>query len=557
MTADHSKQANLWVIEEQKTAKIFLVLGFVALIHFIGIYCAWIIIKIIFWTRWALYHPEQEFNWFGWDTVGVLAIALLVTALHWYLTSQNAVRRILALLRARAPDPRDKYHHVFENIVGEIESAAGGVRVERYVLPTGAMNAFALADPQGRKVIGVTEGLISRLDRAETQSVVAHEMAHIISGDCLFITLTTALFGIYGEALNQVTKINRGTVEVDGRQKNPATFFLFSIPILLILYVVENLGQLLNLFISREREYRADAAAVKYTREPLSLARALFKIGGHWRGAGLEGENLANIFILSPELKPMEERDGFIANLFSTHPPLSRRLEVILNMAHADMAIISGSLKETSAIVPDPGGVAAEPRFFVEQASGWTGPFTILQLQTVDGINPETKLRTANTDTYLTAAELPGLDYFFKVRTEPVWKIRRLCPVCRQWLVVEEYEGLVILRCAFCGGVLIENEKLPRIFTRREKSFTESIRRTAELLRQDLIRRRKGFKILISTLHPFPCPRCGKTMARKFFSYAYHVEVDECWNCGVTWFDQDELEILQYLIENDKDKDIR
>jgi Zn-finger nucleic acid-binding protein len=165
-------------------------------------------------------------------------------------------------------------------------------------------------------------------------------------------------------------------------------------------------------------------------------------------------------------------------------------------------------------------------------------------------------LRIENTDTYLTAAELPGLDYFFKVREEPVWKIRRLCPVCRQWLVIQEYEGLIVLNCAFCRGVLVENDKLPRIFTRREQPFTESVQRTAELLRQDLSRRRKGFNIIIPTLHPFPCPRCGKPLTRKFFSYAYHVEVDECRACKVTWFDQDELEILQYLIEQDRENNL-
>lgn len=548
------KTTNIWKIEEQKTTKIYFVLAFVALIHFVGIYLVWMIIKLSFWTRWALYHPERGFGWFGWDTLVVFAFALLLTAFHWQMTSRKAVGRILALLRARTPDKRDRYHYIFENIVDEIESAAGGASVERYVLPTGAMNAFALADPQGRKVIGVTEGLISRLDRAEIQSVVAHEMAHIMSGDCLFITLTTALFGIYGEALNQVAMLDRDVDTADGRRRNPATGLLLSIPIFMVLFILENLNLLLNLFISREREYRADAAAVKYNREPLSLARALFKIGGHWRGAGLEGESLANIFILSPDLKLLDERDGFIANLFSTHPPLSRRLEVILNVGHADRSAITGGRKERSPVIPDPQRLAPDPRFLVELAAGWIGPFTIRQLQTVDGLLPDTKLRVENSETIMTAIDLPGLDYFFKVRDEPVWKIRRLCPVCRQWLVVEDYEGLIILRCAFCDGILIENDKLPRIFTRKEKPYTDSIRRTAELLRQDQKRKRKGFNILIDALHPFSCPRCGKPMIRKFFSYAYHVEVDECRNCGVTWFDPDELEILQCLIESEEEE---
>src|SRR5512136_199020 len=98
MKIDRPNQANIWEIEKEKTTRIFLVLGFVALIHFVGIYIAWIIIKIIFSTRWAIYYPDRGFSWFGWDTLGVFVIAVAVTAGHWYLTSRNAVRRILSLL---------------------------------------------------------------------------------------------------------------------------------------------------------------------------------------------------------------------------------------------------------------------------------------------------------------------------------------------------------------------------------------------------------------------------------------------------------------------------
>lgn len=131
--------------------------------------------------------------------------------------------------------------------------------------------------------------------------------------------------------------------------------------------------------------------------------------------------------------------------------------------------------------------------------------------------------------------------------------MRRLCPVCREWLIVQEYEGLWVWRCAFCNGMLAEQNKLPRIFAREEKGFTEDIQRIATLLREDAKRKKPDFKLLLDTSQLRPCPKCGQPMIRKFYSYAYHVEIDKCKMCQLIWFDADELEILQCLIEMERD----
>lgn len=542
-----TKTVNIWSIEKEKTIRIYWLLVLLALIHFIGIWLIWLVVKAIIYLRLAVDNPRLAFRLFGWDTLWVMLIAAAVTALHWYVTNQRAVSRILELLRAQAPDKQDKYHRSFENIIDEIETAAGGIRVERYILPTGALNAFAVADLKGRMAIGVTEGLVSRLRRPEIQSVAAHEMAHIISGDCQFITMTTALFGLYEEALSQVSRINYGVTAGETTRRNLMSYVLISAPVLVIIFILENLSQFLNLVISRQREYRADAAAARYTRDPLSLASALYKIANCWHGAGLEGERLANIFILSPELKNLEERDGLLANLFSTHPPVNRRIEILLDLAHADLTALPELIGTRSDIIPDQ-PVVSEPRFFIEKDQIWSGPYTLRQLFTIEELKPQSRIRLENTETSMNAADLPGLGDFFKIREQPIWKIRRLCPRCHQWLVVEDYEGLVLLACAFCRGVLVDADKLPRIFARTDRPFPESVQRTAEIIWRESQRRRR-FSLLINTNRPFPCPRCGKPMNRKFYSFAYHVVVDECQSCRSIWFDENELEILQCLIE--------
>ncbi len=561
-----SGSKTFWDIEKEKTWRIYILFGFLLLLYFVPIFIVWAVIKFIFYVKVFLKDAHTPFMVFGYDTWIVLFVAGIITYVHWYYSNAQVVNKIIHLLGAKPPDKRDKYHYVFQNIVDEIETAAGGLKVERYVLPTGAMNAFALADLAGRKVVGVTEGLISRLSRGELQSVVAHEMAHIVSNDCLETTITCSLFCVYSEALEQYNRaLTRPMVHplsstpwdgIESRVHDDAMGFSFSflsLPVLIILFITDVLGQLVKMFMSREREYRADASAVKLTRDPLSLATALYKIGTHWRGAGYGGEHLSPIFILSPKLNRLSEQEDIYATLFSTHPPLARRLQIILGIAHSDFDQIVEHLQRKREIKTEPETKEPAIKFLAEHHEKWLGPFTLLQLQSCDWLIPETKLKMTGSDEIISANDVPALNHYFRIRNEPLWQIKRLCPICRQWLIVQEYEGLQLWRCAFCNGLLAEQDKLPRIFARKEKGFSEYVQHAATLLREGAKKKRPQLKLLLDTAHPRHCPRCGKSMRRKLYSYAFHVEIDECRTCRLIWFDADELEILQCLMEMEEE----
>ena len=544
-----------WDIEKEKTWRIYALFAFLLLLYLITVFITWLMIRSLIYLRLAMYNINTPFRIITSDTWIILVIATIAAVIHWYYSNTKVVDRILSLLGAKTPDKYDKYHHIFQNVVDEIETSAGGLKVERYILPNGAMNAFALADLSGSKVIGITEGLLSRLSRDELQSVVAHEMVHIVSHDCLQTTMACSLFSIYSEALSQLGRVlsRAGTSSssffAGTRSSNTLAYAIFTIPILFVLFVMDIMSQFLNMFISREREYRADASAVKLTRNPISLASALYKIGTHWRGAGYGGERLSPIFIMSPQFNQLDENEGLVATLFSTHPPLAKRLQIILNLAHADLAQITEHLQKNEKIKTETEIRKTEIKFIAEHDNKWSGPFTVVQLMTLEWLAPETKLRLEGNDEIIKANGIPFLTAFFQKRDEPIWKIRRLCPICRQWMIVQEYEGLHIWQCAFCNGTLIEQDKLPRIFVRKEKGFTENVQRLATVLSQDAEKKHPEFKLLLDTSHPKPCPKCGKPMTRKFYSYAYHVEIDECSLCKLVWFDATELEILQCLIE--------
>jgi hypothetical protein len=95
----------------------------------------------------------------------------------------------------------------------------------------------------------------------------------------------------------------------------------------------------------------------------------------------------------------------------------------------------------------------------------------------------------------------------------------------------------------------VDRDALPRIIVRREKGFTEHVVHLAEVLGRDSAAKHPGMKLLLDTACPRLCAKCGRPMVHRLYSYAYHIEIDECQRCNMIWFDPEELEVLQCLIE--------
>jgi len=127
------------------------------------------------------------------------------------------------------------------------------------------------------------------------------------------------------------------------------------------------------------------------------------------------------------------------------------------------------------------------------------------------------------------------------------------CPSCKQPLYKVSYEKTSVYQCNFCRGVLIDSTKIPRIIARREKECTERIKSLAKAVTADnqkkfILKKLKKIEAKIKSLTS--CPKCHNPMMRKFYSLAYLIEIDRCSLCNLTWFDADELEMLQCIIEN-------
>jgi len=117
--------------------------------------------------------------------------------------------------------------------------------------------------------------------------------------------------------------------------------------------------------------------------------------------------------------------------------------------------------------------------------------------------------------------------------------------------VIENYEGFRVYHCIFCEGYLVDENKLPRAIIREEKGFDQRIAKLAALAQKDgLTKLKLHTEQRAATL--FKCPKCGGSLVKGFYTLAYLVEVDRCLSCNIIWFDKDEFEMVQYMIEDKK-----
>jgi heat shock protein HtpX len=474
----------------------------------------------------------------------VIAVSLLVASMHFYFSAFGAISFLKKNLCASKPDLEDGIHKRLKNIIDEVHVATGNKRkIDCMVIPSLAMNALAVDNFRGNAVIAVTEGLISRLTRPQLEAVVAHEAYHILSGDCLEATVAASLFGIPASI-------------IEGSQNLSEHGMIH--PLLIPTWILLKFSQMFNMFISREREYRADAGAVKMNRNPVALAEALHKTSRGWRGAGFLGSGLEMLCIINPKASELDESEGWLSDLFSTHPPIRKRVGVLLRMARASLLqFYSRADAEKKAAISEP-AKTPEPLYYAfNEEQEWQGPFNLAGLSALPWLTPLTWVGTAPDEEIERASENPIMNAIFikrlintKLKTADL-----TCPNCKQALIEIPYERTQIYQCNFCKGTLVENNKIPRIIVRDEEPCPERIKQLSSAVinekQKRMAMKRLNSKEQPKTSIPFKnCPKCKKPMMRRFYSLVYLIEVDMCSFCGITWFDKDELEMLQCMVEN-------
>lgn len=235
---------------------------------------------------------------------------------------------VLFTMGARPADKKNyfDYYTVTENL----SIAAGLPMPKLYVIDDPSPNAFATGRDPKHAVVGATTGLLQKLDRAELEGVIAHELSHVKNYDILLSTIVAVLVGTIALVSDWMMRsfwwggFNR---DEDRRDRNPIVFLF----VIIALILGPIIATLIQLAISRRREFLADASGALLTRYPEGLARALEKISADPVPMRHAASSTAHLFISNP-FKKGQRGLSVIATLFSTHPPVQERIKVLRSM---------------------------------------------------------------------------------------------------------------------------------------------------------------------------------------------------------------------------------
>lgn len=234
-------------------------------------------------------------------------------------------------------EPGSHEEKMLVNVVEEMAIASGLPKPKIWLVSDQDPNAFATGVEESEAHVAVTEGLLKSLNRDELQSVVAHEMAHIRNHDVKLMTLLAALVGIMGIVSDGAWRFMGFGGRASGRSRGKGggnalaavVFVLWIVSVLL----APLLSRMLALAVSRKREYLADATAAQFTRNPAALASALDKIESAANPTKAIKRGSAHLCIADPLGRRLTHKEGFVATLLATHPPMAVRIARLKAMA--------------------------------------------------------------------------------------------------------------------------------------------------------------------------------------------------------------------------------
>lgn len=249
-----------------------------------------------------------------------LAFALIMNVgSYWY-----SDKIVLSMYRAQELSPADA--PVVHQIVDELARNAGIPKPRLYIVPQEAPNAFATGRDPEHGVIAVTQGIMRLLPPEQLRGVLAHEMAHIANRDILVQSVAGVIASAITAIANmlQFAMIFGGARDEEGNSTNP----LAAIAMMILGPLA---ASLIQMAISRRREYMADAAGASYCKDPMALAMALNNLDAYSRHIAMQANPATeNMFIVSPLTGDSLRR------MFSTHPPMEERIANLQEMAIPD-----------------------------------------------------------------------------------------------------------------------------------------------------------------------------------------------------------------------------
>jgi heat shock protein HtpX len=250
----------------------------------------------------------------NWITI-MLVVAIAMNGVAYFYSDKLAIRAARAV-----PVTEAQFPELYQIVKGLADRA--GIPMPRlYVSPSQQPNAFATGRNPEHAAVAVTQGILPILDRRELEGVLAHELSHVQNRDILISSVAATIGAVITWVANLAIFVPIGGDDDDG---NP-------LAALLMVILAPIAALLIQLAITRSREFGADASGARLTHDPQALASALRKIEAYSRGTlpATTSPSTAHLFISNPF-----KGGGGVANLFSTHPSTAERVERLERMAY-------------------------------------------------------------------------------------------------------------------------------------------------------------------------------------------------------------------------------
>ena len=310
---------------------------------------AWLVLFILFfaWLGFggdlALYlaaasRTEGQVAYrFPWIGLVVTTVAAIVAWVSWRKGPQQVLWSTGA---QELTDPRTFEEKQLVNVVEEMAIAAGLPKPRVYVVDDPDPNAFTTGRDAATSCIAVTTGLLAVVNREELQAVIAHEMGHVRNLDVRLMTLIAALVGVIVVLSNGMGRMLRGGGGLlGGRGRKGGGGLALAALVVFVLWVITLIlapiiSRIMAMAVSRDREYLADATGAELTRNPAALASALQKIEGHEAPTTHIKEGAAHLCIADPLGRDVNLKEGRLADLLATHPPMAMRITRLKGMAY-------------------------------------------------------------------------------------------------------------------------------------------------------------------------------------------------------------------------------
>lgn len=248
----------------------------------------------------------------------LVPIAILFSA-GSSLVSFFAGDKIVLGLNGAKPASRKEFFD-FYTVTENLSMAAKITVPQIYIIKSNAMNAFATGRDPDHAVICATTGLLAKMNRTELEGVIGHELSHIKNYDIRLMTIVSILIGTLSILINMSY---RTRFRSDNDNKNGGIFMIIGLILIIFAPII---AQLIQLAISRRREFFADASSVAITHQPSGLISALKKLASDNTPADFASTATATLYISNPF------KSNKLASMFSTHPPIEDRIKTLQAM---------------------------------------------------------------------------------------------------------------------------------------------------------------------------------------------------------------------------------